>query len=142
MEGAPDTSSLRHSAEEALARGDWETARAHFQEMLEKEETPEALEGLGRACWWLDDVHALFATHRLSPSLPGLRDQLTQRLPQGSVIKAQAIYDEPFWRAEGSSRSPERCTGSRRRTDLGPLARLGRASSDPRVGAGVRLLSR
>jgi monoamine oxidase len=37
------------------------------------------------------------------PILPGARDQLTQRLPQGSVIKAQAIYDEPFWRGEGLS---------------------------------------
>jgi monoamine oxidase len=37
------------------------------------------------------------------PILPGSRDQLTQRLPQGSVIKAQAIYDEPFWRGEGLS---------------------------------------
>ena len=37
------------------------------------------------------------------PVLPGARDQLTQRLPQGSVIKAQAIYDEPFWRDEGLS---------------------------------------
>ena len=37
------------------------------------------------------------------PVLPGARDQLTQRLPQGSVIKAQAIYDEPFWRGEGLS---------------------------------------
>lgn len=38
-----------------------------------------------------------------APTLPGRRDQLTQRLPQGSVIKAQAIYDEPFWRTEGLS---------------------------------------
>lgn len=36
-----------------------------------------------------------------APALPGRRDQLTQRLPQGSVIKVQAIYDEPFWRADG-----------------------------------------
>jgi monoamine oxidase len=35
------------------------------------------------------------------PPLPGHRDQLTQRMPQGSVIKCMAIYDEPFWRAEG-----------------------------------------
>lgn len=56
------TSDLLALAEEALARGDWEAARENFQELLEKEETPEALEGLGRACWWLDDVHALFAT--------------------------------------------------------------------------------
>ncbi len=37
------------------------------------------------------------------PPLPALRDQLTQRLPQGSSIKVQAIYDEPFWRADGLS---------------------------------------
>jgi monoamine oxidase len=35
------------------------------------------------------------------PPLPGHRDQLTQRMPQGSVIKCMAIYDEPFWRADG-----------------------------------------
>lgn len=35
------------------------------------------------------------------PPLPSWRDQLTQRLPAGSVMKVYAIYDEPFWRAEG-----------------------------------------
>jgi monoamine oxidase len=40
---------------------------------------------------------------RYDPPLPGHRDQLTQRMPQGSVIKCMAIYDEPFWRAEGLS---------------------------------------
>lgn len=34
------------------------------------------------------------------PPLPALRDQLTQRMPQGSVIKTMAIYEEPFWREE------------------------------------------
>ena len=40
---------------------------------------------------------------RYSPALPGGRDQLTQRVPMGSVIKCMAVYDEPFWRAEGLS---------------------------------------
>jgi monoamine oxidase len=35
------------------------------------------------------------------PILPSWRDQLTQRLPAGSVIKLYAVYDEPFWRSEG-----------------------------------------
>ncbi|MBL1494932.1 oxidoreductase, partial [Klebsiella pneumoniae] len=35
------------------------------------------------------------------PPLPGLRDQLTQRLPMGSVIKLMVVYAEPFWRREG-----------------------------------------
>jgi monoamine oxidase len=37
------------------------------------------------------------------PILPARRDQLTQRLPQGSLMKAEAIYDSPFWRANGLS---------------------------------------
>jgi len=35
------------------------------------------------------------------PPLPGYRDQLTQRMPMGAVIKCLAFYDEPFWRADG-----------------------------------------
>jgi monoamine oxidase len=35
------------------------------------------------------------------PPMPALRDQLTQRIPQGAVIKCMAIYDEPFWRERG-----------------------------------------
>ncbi len=37
------------------------------------------------------------------PPLSGYRDQLTQRMPLGTVAKCMAIYDEPFWRAEGLS---------------------------------------
>jgi len=36
-----------------------------------------------------------------SPALPSWRDQLTQRLPAGSVIKVFAAYDRPFWREDG-----------------------------------------
>ncbi|MFJ7077749.1 flavin monoamine oxidase family protein [Streptomyces sp. NPDC098781] len=35
------------------------------------------------------------------PLLPAARDQLTQRLPMASVAKAIAVYDTPFWRADG-----------------------------------------
>jgi monoamine oxidase len=35
------------------------------------------------------------------PPLPAARDQLTQRMPMGAVIKCMAIYDEPFWRERG-----------------------------------------
>jgi monoamine oxidase len=37
------------------------------------------------------------------PPLPADRDQLTQRMPNGSVIKCMAVYAEPFWRAAGLS---------------------------------------
>jgi monoamine oxidase len=35
------------------------------------------------------------------PQLPALRNQLTQRVPIGSLIKTIAVYDTPFWRAQG-----------------------------------------
>jgi monoamine oxidase len=37
------------------------------------------------------------------PPLPGFRDQLTQRMPLGTVAKCMAVYDEPFWRQENLS---------------------------------------
>jgi monoamine oxidase len=37
------------------------------------------------------------------PPLPGFRDQLTQRMPLGTVAKCMALYDEPFWRSDGLS---------------------------------------
>ena len=46
---------------------------------------------------------ALAGRIEYDPPLPGPRDQLTQRMPMGSVIKTMAIYDEPFWRTEGLS---------------------------------------
>jgi monoamine oxidase len=37
------------------------------------------------------------------PALPVARDQLTARMPMGSVIKYVAVYDRPFWRQAGFS---------------------------------------
>ncbi|MGH3342815.1 MAG: flavin monoamine oxidase family protein [Carbonactinosporaceae bacterium] len=37
------------------------------------------------------------------PELPADRDQLTQQMPHGAVVKCHAVYDEPFWRADGLS---------------------------------------
>jgi monoamine oxidase len=36
-----------------------------------------------------------------APDLPFERDQLTQRLPQGTLTKVTVVYDRPFWRAAG-----------------------------------------
>ncbi len=64
------------------------------------------------------------------PILPALRDQLTQRMPQGSVIKTMAIYDEPFWRREGLS--------GQGTSDVGP-ARVVFDNSPPDGSPGVLL---
>src|SRR5262249_43630614 len=44
----------------ALRRGAWDEARAAFDTALAARESPEALEGLGIAAWWLDLADVLF----------------------------------------------------------------------------------
>jgi monoamine oxidase len=64
------------------------------------------------------------------PPLPALRDQLTQRMPQGTVIKTMAIYEQPFWREDGLS--------GQAASDLGP-ARVVFDNSPPEGSPGVLL---
>lgn len=45
------------------------------------------------------------------PALPWQRDGLTQRMAMGSVMKCMAVYDEPFWRADGLSGHGTSLTG-------------------------------
>lgn len=40
---------------------------------------------------------------RYTPLLPSARDQLTQRVPQGAVIKCLSIYEHAWWRDDGLS---------------------------------------
>jgi ATP/maltotriose-dependent transcriptional regulator MalT len=49
---------LLRTAQTALASGEWSTARASFEAVLEREESPEALFGLGNALWWLGETEA------------------------------------------------------------------------------------
>ncbi len=64
------------------------------------------------------------------PPLPARRDQLTQRMPQGTVIKTMAIYEEPFWREQGLS--------GQATSDAGP-ARVVFDNSPPDGSPGVLL---
>jgi monoamine oxidase len=51
-----------------------------------------------------------------SPLLPARRAQLLQRAPQGSIVKAEAIYDKPFWRDAKLSGQAAADTGMARST--------------------------
>ena len=46
---------------------------------------------------------ALAARIDYRPILPPARDQLTQRLGQGTLTKVTAVYERPFWRDQGLS---------------------------------------
>jgi DNA-binding CsgD family transcriptional regulator len=54
---------------DALKRGDWTTAREAFDRAIALEETPEALEGLGTALWWLDDQNSVLEMREKAFSL-------------------------------------------------------------------------
>ena len=58
--GAPARSRGLEAGQEALARGAWEFARKAFERALAREESAEALEGLGLAAWWLDRGDTVF----------------------------------------------------------------------------------
>ena len=99
------------------------------------------------------------------PPLSGQRDQLTQRMPQASAHKMFAVYDEPFWRADGlngqliSDAGPARMTNDscmpgrpgrhlagvprgRERPRRGPLGRRTPAGRVPRrAGSPLRAAS-
>jgi len=64
------------------------------------------------------------------PILPSARDQLTQRVPAGSVIKCHVVYDRPFWRDDGLS--------GQATSDRGP-AKVVFDSSPPSGSPGVLL---
>ena len=54
---------------------------------------------------------ALAARIDYHPILPAVRDQLTQRMPMGSVLKVHALYDRPFWRDAGRTGQATSDTG-------------------------------
>ena len=65
------------AAERALARGDWQGAVTAFRAAIEDRPSPEAYEGLGMACWWLDDADgAIHARERAFRSYRTAGDQL------------------------------------------------------------------
>jgi DNA-binding winged helix-turn-helix (wHTH) protein/DNA-binding NarL/FixJ family response regulator len=55
-ESHPDLAAGR----QALDAGAWQEAKLAFERLLKVEETPEALEGLGLAAWWLDLADVVF----------------------------------------------------------------------------------
>jgi LuxR family transcriptional regulator, maltose regulon positive regulatory protein len=52
-----------------LREGRWKAAEGRFRQAVAADETPEALEGLSWAAWWLDDADSVFAARERAYSL-------------------------------------------------------------------------
>ena len=64
------------AGDEALARGAWAEARKSFEEALRTGDSPETLEGLGKAAWWLDLADLVFDSRERAYRLYLIRGDL------------------------------------------------------------------
>lgn len=81
----------------ALDAGDWSLAAGAFEAVVAREATPEALEGLGTAYFWLDDPRAIEVRER---AYHGFRERGDRR---GAARVAIALaYDQLTFRGEAA----------------------------------------
>ena len=67
---------------DALAAGDWALAKESFAEAARESGSPDAVDGLGRALWWLKDVRAAIETRTRAHSM---------YKSQGRLVEAAAV---------------------------------------------------
>ena len=88
------------TAQDALALGEWQQARRCFEAILEQREAAEALEGLGMAAWWLDDMATVFDTRERAFHLYRKRGEtrgagrVAQARPGHDPVTAKALAAE------------------------------------------------
>src|SRR5919204_510150 len=111
---------LLSRANEALSNADWDAARRLFSQALERGETPEALEGLAKAAFFLDETElALDARERAyagyreaDRTIDAARVAIALAWDYRAVRGERAVSDGWLARArrllEGRGRTPER----------------------------------
>src|SRR5262245_4259579 len=85
------------SAAEALSRGAWEEARAAFEQELSREESPEALEGIGLTGWWLDLADSVFESRERAYRL------YLERGDKPSAARVAVWLGWDYWAFRGES---------------------------------------
>jgi ATP/maltotriose-dependent transcriptional regulator MalT len=92
----PSVSRFLEEGQLALAQGSWEQARDAFAAALAIEEHPAALEGLGEAAWWLEDVATVFAARERAYRL--YRGRNNDR--SAGQMASEIAYDYAVFRLE------------------------------------------
>ena len=106
----------------ALGRAAWQEARALFEAALAEEETPEALEGLGAAAWWLGDVAVVFAARERAYQLyRGRRDNRGAARLAAALAMDHCTFRGEAVLASGWVRRAERLLGGEVCCELGLL---------------------
>src|SRR5918994_2212595 len=99
-----------------LADGEWDAAKASFEGALADEESPDALEGLSWAAWWLDDAEATFDARERAFRLYRKRGEPASAARMATWLAADqldfrgAVAVASGWlrRGGGPARSPRR----------------------------------
>jgi ATP/maltotriose-dependent transcriptional regulator MalT len=101
-----------------MARGAWAEARAAFERDLAAQETPETLEALALAGWWLDDAELVFETRERAYKL--YLDRGDER--SAARIAVWLAWDYSAFRGEGAIASGwlQRARRLLESTDVGP----------------------
>jgi hypothetical protein len=84
----------------ALAGARWDRAREAFTAALEHEETPQALEGLGWAMWWLGDVRGSHV--QLERAYAGYRQRGDLRHSARLATRLSRVYSLVYGNASAS----------------------------------------
>jgi LuxR family maltose regulon positive regulatory protein len=74
-----------------LADAEWAAARASFERALAREETPEVLEGLSWAAWWLDDADVVFDARERAYHLYRLRGERVSAARMATWLAADQL---------------------------------------------------
>jgi LuxR family transcriptional regulator, maltose regulon positive regulatory protein len=85
------------AGQKALEQGAWAEARAAFEQALLSHESPEALEGLGVAAWWLDLADLVFDSRERAYRLYMSRDDRT------SAARIAVWLGWDYWAFRGES---------------------------------------
>ena len=101
----------------ALRRGDWVTARDLFEERLGGEpEDPEALDGLGRALWWLGETavsierrREAYVIHRQQGNVCAAANIATYLAAEGRIAGEMAAANGWLARAERLLEDKDQC---------------------------------
>jgi hypothetical protein len=109
MDAATTREEVLARATKALGESDWAAAKRLFSEALERKETPEALEGLASAAFFLDEGRAGprdagFDLEMTAIALDGLA-----RVSQGEVAEGMARLDEATAAATAGAGTSGRC---------------------------------
>jgi tetratricopeptide (TPR) repeat protein len=74
-----------------LGEGEWAAASASFEAAVAREETPEALEGLSWAAWWLDDADTVFDARERAYHLYRRRGELVSAARTATWLAADQL---------------------------------------------------